>query len=117
MEDDQLSDVRSRYIGFIFQSYNLLAQYTVVENIEVPLLYQGIRLGEATQGRCIQLAELVVGPGEHSGRQHREGPIPGLAKQMRALLPKLSGGGIVLRVGRSVAKVEKGVRCPQSSPN
>ncbi len=59
MEDDQLSEVRSRYLGFIFQSYNLLAQYTVVENIEVPLLYQGIRLGEATHARCIQLAELV----------------------------------------------------------
>src|SRR5438309_4213267 len=31
MEDDLLSEVRSRYIGFIFQSYNLLPQYTVVE--------------------------------------------------------------------------------------
>ncbi len=59
MEDDQLSEVRSRYIGFIFQSYNLLAQYTVVENIEIPLLYQGLRLNEETQGRCIALAELV----------------------------------------------------------
>src|SRR5438094_803210 len=36
MDDDQLSEVRSRYLGFIFQSYNLLAQYTVVENVEVP---------------------------------------------------------------------------------
>src|SRR3954467_13436947 len=34
MDDDQLSEVRSRYIGFIFQSYNLLPQYTVLENIE-----------------------------------------------------------------------------------
>ena len=59
MDDDQLSDVRSRYIGFIFQSYNLLPQYTVVENIEIPLLYQGCRLTEATRERCIQLAELV----------------------------------------------------------
>src|SRR5438105_9240084 len=41
MDDDQLSDIRSRYLGFIFQSYNLLPQYTVVENIEIPLLYQG----------------------------------------------------------------------------
>src|SRR5262245_2281856 len=36
MNDDQLSDIRSRYLGFIFQSYNLLPQYTVVENIEIP---------------------------------------------------------------------------------
>ena len=45
MEDDQLSEVRSKYIGFIFQSYNLLPQYTVVENIEIPLLYQGMQTG------------------------------------------------------------------------
>jgi putative ABC transport system ATP-binding protein len=59
MDDDDLSEVRSHYIGFIFQSYNLLAQYTVVENIEVPLLYQGCRLDERTRQRCISLAEMV----------------------------------------------------------
>jgi putative ABC transport system ATP-binding protein len=59
MSDDELSDVRSRYLGFIFQSYNLLPQYTVVENIEVPLLYQNIKLSEATINRCVALAEMV----------------------------------------------------------
>src|SRR6201992_673868 len=53
MHDDQLSEVRSRYLGFIFQSYNLLPQYTVVENIEIPLLYQGIRLTAETRAHCI----------------------------------------------------------------
>ena len=59
MDDDQLSEIRSRYIGFIFQSYNLLAQYTVVENIEVPLLYQGTKLGDETHDWCVSLADLV----------------------------------------------------------
>jgi putative ABC transport system ATP-binding protein len=59
MDDDRLSEIRSRYLGFIFQSYNLLPQYTVVENIEIPLLYQGCRINEKTRMRCIQLAELV----------------------------------------------------------
>ncbi|MCS7045150.1 MAG: ABC transporter ATP-binding protein, partial [Gemmataceae bacterium] len=59
MDDDQLSDIRSRYLGFIFQSYNLLAQYTVVENIAVPLMYQDKRLDDAARSRCIKLAELV----------------------------------------------------------
>ena len=59
MDDDQLSEVRSTYLGFIFQSYNLLPQYTVVENIELPLLYQGIPLDEKTKQRCIDLAEMV----------------------------------------------------------
>ncbi|MFZ9791473.1 MAG: ABC transporter ATP-binding protein, partial [Gemmataceae bacterium] len=44
MEDDLLSDIRSKYLGFIFQQYNLLPQYTVVENIAIPLLYQGAKL-------------------------------------------------------------------------
>src|SRR5262245_5879034 len=59
MDDDQLSEVRSTYLGFIFQSYNLLPQYTVVENVELPLLYQGIRLDEETKQRCLDLAEMV----------------------------------------------------------
>src|ERR1043165_2534796 len=59
MDDDQLSEVRSTYLGFIFQSYNLLPQYTVVENIELPLLYQGIKLDDSTKQRCIDLAEMV----------------------------------------------------------
>jgi putative ABC transport system ATP-binding protein len=59
MDDDQLSEVRSRYIGFIFQSYNLLPQYTVVENIEIPLLYQGTQLNAETRQRCVALADMV----------------------------------------------------------
>ncbi|MBA4063897.1 MAG: ABC transporter [Isosphaera sp.] len=59
MTDDQLSEVRSTYLGFIFQSYNLLPQYTVVENVELPLLYQGIALDERTKRRCVDLAEMV----------------------------------------------------------
>ena len=59
MDDDQLSEIRSTYLGFIFQSYNLLPQYTVVENIELPLLYQGIKLNDRTKDRCVSLAEMV----------------------------------------------------------
>jgi putative ABC transport system ATP-binding protein len=59
MTDDELSEVRSAYLGFIFQAYNLLPQYTVVENIEIPLLYQGVRLDDQTRARCVALAEMV----------------------------------------------------------
>ena len=41
LHDDALSTVRGNRLGFIFQSYNLIQQLTVVENIEVPLYYQG----------------------------------------------------------------------------
>src|SRR5882724_11627099 len=40
MDDDALSAVRGSRLGFIFQSYNLIQQLTVVENIEIPLYYQ-----------------------------------------------------------------------------
>ncbi len=59
MSDNQLSEVRSTYLGFIFQAYNLLPQYTVVENIELPLVYQGVPLDSRTKDRCVALAEMV----------------------------------------------------------
>ncbi len=86
MEDDQLSEVRSKYIGFIFQSYNLLPQYTVVENIEIPLLYQGIRLTEETTQRCIALAEMV---GLGSRLDHRPTQLSGGQQQRVAIARSL----------------------------
>ncbi|MCL4217293.1 MAG: ABC transporter ATP-binding protein [Candidatus Hydrogenedentes bacterium] len=41
LEDDDLSEIRGSRLGFVFQSYNLIQQLSVVENIEVPLYYQG----------------------------------------------------------------------------
>jgi len=58
MNDDQLSFTRATRIGFVFQSYNLIPQLTVVENIEVPLYYQG-RLAPEDRERCLYLAEMV----------------------------------------------------------
>jgi putative ABC transport system ATP-binding protein len=40
LDDDDLSELRSRHIGFVFQSYNLIPQLNVLENIQVPLFYQ-----------------------------------------------------------------------------
>ncbi len=86
MDDDQLSDIRSRYIGFIFQSYNLLAQYTVVENIEIPLLYQGCKLDAATRQRCIDLAGMV-GLGDRL--DHRPSQLSGGQQQRVAIARSL----------------------------
>ena len=86
MEDDLLSEVRSRYLGFIFQSYNLLPQYTVVENIEIPLLYQGCRLNEETRQRCIALAEMV-GLGDRL--DHRPTQLSGGQQQRVAIARSL----------------------------
>lgn len=47
LNDDELSEIRSKRLGFIFQSYNLIPQLNVLENIEVPLFYQGASEAEA----------------------------------------------------------------------
>jgi putative ABC transport system ATP-binding protein len=86
MDDDHLSEIRSTYLGFIFQSYNLLPQYTVVENIELPLLYQGVKLSEATKRRCISLAEMV-GLGERL--DHRPLQLSGGQQQRVAIARSL----------------------------
>ena len=54
MNDDELSRTRATSIGFVFQSYNLIPQLTVVENIEVPLYYQG-RLKAEDRQRCLDI--------------------------------------------------------------
>ena len=55
LDDDELSEIRSRYLGFIFQSYNLIQQYTVLENIQLPADLPGHRRdqpgGPGTVGR------------------------------------------------------------------
>jgi len=86
MTDDALSEIRCTYLGFIFQAYNLLPQYTVVENIELPLLYQGIRLNEQTRQRCIELATMV---GLGSRLDHRPLQLSGGQQQRVAIARSL----------------------------
>jgi putative ABC transport system ATP-binding protein len=74
MSDDDLSEIRASRIGFVFQSYNLIAQLTVLENIEVPLFYMG-RLGNEERDRCRELADMV-----------------GLADRLKHRPVELSGG-------------------------
>jgi len=74
LNDDQLSDVRANRIGFVFQSYNLLSQLNVLENIQVPLQYQGV-LGSDANAKCRHFAELV-----------------GLGDRLFHRPPELSGG-------------------------
>jgi putative ABC transport system ATP-binding protein len=74
MTDDALSEVRGRRIGFIFQSYNLIPQLSVIENIQVPLIYQGQDL-KTCYDRCVELARMV-----------------GLGDRLTHRPPQLSGG-------------------------
>src|SRR5688500_18062930 len=85
MHDDELSRVRGKRIGFIFQSYNLIAQRTVIENIQVPLIYLGADLRE-TYARCAELAELV---GLGGRLHHRPAQLSGGQQQRVAIARSL----------------------------
>jgi putative ABC transport system ATP-binding protein len=85
MNDDQLSEIRASRIGFVFQSYNLIQQLTVVENIEVPLYYMG-RLDTQARDRCKKLAKMV-GLGERL--DHRPTQLSGGQQQRVAIARSL----------------------------
>ncbi len=85
MSDDQLSHVRASSIGFVFQSYNLIPQLSVVENIEVPLYYLG-RLNAKSRQRTLELASMV-GLGDRLG--HRPAQLSGGQQQRVAIARSL----------------------------
>jgi putative ABC transport system ATP-binding protein len=85
MNDSELSRIRASRIGFVFQSYNLIQQLTVVENIEVPLYYQG-HVNRQTKERCRVLAEMV-GLGDRL--RHRPAQLSGGQQQRVAIARSL----------------------------
>ena len=46
MEDDELAEIRNKMLGFIFQQYNRIPKLTVLENVELPLMYAGVDADE-----------------------------------------------------------------------
>jgi putative ABC transport system ATP-binding protein len=85
MTDDELADIRSRRIGFVFQSYNLIQQLSVVENIQVPLYYQG-KLGPEQHKHVVELADRV-GLGDRL--DHRPNQLSGGQQQRVAIARSL----------------------------
>lgn len=86
LDDRRLSEIRSKRIGFVFQSYNLIQQLTVLENIEVPLYYQR-NVNRKSRARCRELAEMV-GLGTRLG--HRPTQLSGGQQQRVAIARSLA---------------------------
>lgn len=85
LDDDALSEIRASRIGFVFQSYNLIPQLTVLENIEVPLYYQR-RLSSEGRRRAHRLAEMV---GLGNRLAHRPTQLSGGQQQRVAIARSL----------------------------
>src|SRR5512143_2585220 len=86
LDDDSLSELRLRYLGFIFQSFNLIPQLTVQRNIELPLYYLGWDAARSAQ-RARELAE-QVGLGDRLG--HRPTELSGGQMQRVAIARALT---------------------------
>ena len=94
LTDDRLSEMRGARIGFIFQSYNLIAQLTVLENIEIPLYYQGAT-ERASRERATALAEKV---GLTPRLRHRPTELSG-GQQQRVAIARALASDPLIRLG------------------
>jgi putative ABC transport system ATP-binding protein len=92
MPDERLSGYRGRKIGFVFQAFNLISELTVLENVEVPLLYQSVNRAERRE-RAIEKLKLV-GLGDRLGHRPRE--LSGGQQQRTAIARALVTEPVVL---------------------
>ena len=90
--DDELSDVHLKYLGFVFQSFNLIPQLTVEENIALPLYYQGV--DDATSRR--RAAEYAAYVGLSERLRHRPNQLSGGQQQRVAIARALATDPVVI---------------------
>ncbi|MFR3826076.1 MULTISPECIES: ABC transporter ATP-binding protein [Hungatella] len=109
MTDNQLADIRNRLIGFIFQQYNLLTRSTLLENVELPLIYAGIDGEERRERAMASLKRVGLAdkyknlPGQLSGGQQQRVTIArALAGSPSLILADEPTGALDSRTSREV---------------
>jgi putative ABC transport system ATP-binding protein len=92
LDDDDLSDIRLKYLGFIFQSFNLIPQLTVEENIQLPLYY----LGWDPEDSADRARELAAKVGLEERLDHRPRELSGGQQQRVAIARALANDPVFL---------------------
>jgi len=87
MGRDQLADIRNHTLGFVFQSFNLLTRTSAIENVELPLLYQGV----TTKERVRRSKEALERVGLGSRMEHHPAQLSGGQQQRVAIARAIVG--------------------------
>jgi putative ABC transport system ATP-binding protein len=92
LDDNELSLIRGRHIGFIFQSYNLIGQLNVIENIELPMFYQGW----SEHDSAVRSRELAIMVGLSERLNHRPSELSGGQQQRVAIARALANNPLII---------------------
>ena len=109
MDKNQLAEIRNRMLGFIFQQYNLLPKLTLLENVEVPMMYAGVPRAERRERAKVALEMVGLGgklghkPAQLSGGQQQRVSIArALVGEPAVILADEPTGALDSRTGREV---------------
>ena len=112
MNKDELAEIRNEMLGFIFQQYNLLPKLSLLENVEVPLVYAGIPLAERKRRATASLERVGLGdklknkPNQLSGGQQQRVSIArALAKNPKLLLCDEPTGALDYKTGKQILQL------------